>query len=154
MWLLWFPWSYSTYSLQRKNGHMVVNHHVSFCKAWNPEFPNIFLSRQPSKFFRSRLFFTSLQTPISYSLLSTVDHPQQFPSVSAPGFPKQSSNLNMKPQSEQQVLPFLPHSFLTMNFWLTLLINIATSGLAGGPSTLQRQRWGSECKFANVFFSL
>lgn len=84
-----------------------------------------FLSRQLSKFFRPLLFLISVQTPISYPLLSTVDHPQQFPfhdaSVSAPGFLKHSSNLNMKSQSEQQLLPFLPHSFLTLNFWLTLL---------------------------------
>lgn len=116
-----------------------------------------FLSRQLSKFFRPLFFLISVQTPISYPLLSSVDHPQQFPfhdaSVSAPGFLKHSSNLNMKSQSEQQLLPFLPHSFLTLNFSLTLLINIAASDPAGDTSTLQRQEWGGECNFANAFFS-
>lgn len=143
--------------IQLSEEKWIAYHHENFCKALNPQFPNSFLSRQLNKFFRRLLFLISLQTPISYPLVSTVDNPQQFPfhgaSVWAPGFTKHSSTLNMEPQSEQQIVLFLPHSFLALNFWLTLLINIATPDPVGGPSTLQRREWGSECNFSNNVLS-
>lgn len=48
---------------------------------------------------------------------------------------------------------FLPHQSLTLDFWLTLFINIATSDLAGGSSTLQRQEWEANVSL-QVFFPI
>lgn len=116
--------------------------HRSFCKSWNPQFPIFFffLTRQLCNFFTSLLFLTYLQTPISHPPLSILS---SFLFMMFLFHLQGSKNILSKPTlyRSQNSKPFFYLTDLTLDFWLTLFINLATSDLAGAPPTLKGQAW-------------